>query len=521
MKKIIYIKSFLLIALLFFVSCNKQLLDYSDPNSINTQSYFNTPVQIQQASIAVYSSFFYNHMFGWRWEEMFDGLANELNPQTAARSNEANIMQFWQYQFTGSNDCISGYWNLLYRMILRANLTIDKGNLYLKDNGANDVVSKSVGEAYFLRGWAYSQLAFYWGRVPIRTTYNQVGKEDAPRAAMVEDVWAVAEADFKQAQTLLPASWDNDNIGRATSGAATGFLGKLYLYTKKYDNADVEFAQLNGKYSLLPFLKWNDNFGETNKNNEESVFEIQLNYKVGITKTYSPFVEPEGAANQPGRENAHQQLYGWNDWNNWMFQPRMVEVFKYKDEGGNPYVDPRAQLTFYGGIGDSIWCEKCSVGPQKYDFAKLGYFYKKNLNKEYKESENTMESSNNIRLMRYADVLLMRAECKIKANVPNIPVAIGFINQVRSRVGAFTYNGSYTAAQAFELLKRERQIELMGEQNRFNDLKRWGILKETMNPELIAIGAAGTFQDKYYLFPIPQTELDTNLGFGTIANGWN
>ncbi len=122
--------------------------------------------------------------------------------------------------------------------------------------------------------------------------------------------------------------------------------------------------------------------------------------------------------------------------------------------------------------------------------------------------------------MRYADVLLMRAECKIKGTSPDVPAALGFINQVRSRVGAFTYNNSYSADQAFEWLKRERQIEFMGEQTRFNDLKRWGILKETMDPELSAIGA-GVFQDKYYLFPIPQTEIDTNQGFGHISNGGN
>ncbi len=79
---------------------------------------------------------------------------------------------------------------------------------------------KSHGRRLFLRGWAYFQLAFNWGRVPIRTAYDQIGNEDAARAASADDVWAVAEDDFKKAETLLPATWDDANIGRATSGAA-------------------------------------------------------------------------------------------------------------------------------------------------------------------------------------------------------------------------------------------------------------------------------------------------------------
>lgn len=124
--------------------------------------------------------------------------------------------------------------------------------------------------------------------------------------------------------------------------------------------------------------------------------------------------------------------------------------------------------------------------------------------------------------MRYADVLLMRAECQIKKASPNVTAGLGFINQVRNRIGAFPYNGIYTDVQAFELLKHERQLEFMGEQIRYNDLVRWGILKETMNTELQAMfGMATNVQDKHYLFPIPQLELDSNPEFGTVANSWN
>ena len=121
--------------------------------------------------------------------------------------------------------------------------------------------------------------------------------------------------------------------------------------------------------------------------------------------------------------------------------------------------------------------------------------------------------------MRYADVLLMRAECKLFTG--DIEGCIVLINEVRERIGAFPYNNSYNQEQAFSLLMRERQLELMGEQHRFNDLKRWGILEEVMNIELNATFGTQNVEEKHYLFPIPKNEIDSNLGLGEVSNEWN
>jgi hypothetical protein len=522
MKKTIPIKALLLGAILLVVSCNQDIMNYPDPNTFNTSNYFNTPAEIRQASTAAYISFYFNSMGGFEWSEMFDVLAAEAEATPEALPNEPHIAQLYSYTHNNTSGSISDIWKMLYRMILRSNLTIDMAQAYIDKNGddANHIVSMSQGEGYFLRGYAYTQLAFYFGRVPMRTSFNQAGNEDAPRSATVDIVWAQAENDLKDAQELLPDVWDTENTGRATKGSATGFLGKLYLYNKKYNEADAEFAKLEGKYNLLPLEQYMDNFGETNENNQESIFEFQFAFKPGMfLYAGGAFGDgPEGHT-VAGTVNGIPMLFGWNDWANWKFPSRRVADFIYDDESGVSYIDPRAQYTFYGGIGDSTWQDNMPTGPIKFDFATLGYWYKKMTNKENKETEGTLESGNNIRLMRYADVLLMRAECKLFTG--DIPGCIGYINQVRSRVGAFPYQASYTQEQAFELLKRDRQLELMGEYSRFNDLKRWGILKEVMNVEMMALFGTQPVTDKHYLFPIPQSEIDSNLGLGEVANGWN
>jgi hypothetical protein len=521
MKKIFYIKSVLLLMTLLAFSCKESIMDYPNPNTYGTDNYFNTPDEIQKAAIATYAAFYYNSQMMQLWEEDLDVLGNESDPAPAARTNEPNVMALWKYQSNNTNNEFASKWRMLYKMVLRANLTIDKGNEYLANNGQDDLVSRSIGEASFLRGWAYFQLAFYWGRVPMRTTYDQTTNIDAPRAATADAVWSVAEADLKKAQELLPDSYDNANLGRATQRAATGFLGKLYLYNKKYAEAEAEFSKLDGKCSLLPKERWEDNFGETNENNSESVFEVQMVWRDGNNQ-WGNFTEPEGGS-APCTQTVVPQLYSWLDWANWRFQPLRVLDFKYKTESGIDYADPRAHLTFYeknapGSIGSDFYGSLILGGP--FPFNQDYPWYRKGTNKEIRLSENNMQSGNNVRLMRYADVLLMRAECKIQTG--DITGGIGFINQVRSRIGAFTYLGTYTQTQAFDLLKRERILELVGERHRFNDLKRWEILKETLNPELVLTGSTPSVTDKHYLFPIPQLEIDTNNGIkGDVKDNWN
>jgi hypothetical protein len=126
----------------------------------------------------------------------------------------------------------------------------------------------------------------------------------------------------------------------------------------------------------------------------------------------------------------------------------------------------------------------------------------------------------NSQLIRYADVLLMLAECYIENN--QVDLALPLINDVRNRSGAFEYTTLGNQDQARVILRHERQIELAGEQSRFFDLVRWGTLIQTINAEKQASDGVQPVKAYHILFPIPQQERDANPVLNAqVNNNWN
>ena len=190
------------------------------------------------------------------------------------------------------------------------------------------------------------------------------------------------------------------------------------------------------------------------------------------------------------------------------------------------YTDPRAAKTFYSGSGvkggDATFCDRCPGGIKQYgDVQKEGqkawrkYEYYENVN-----SYGEPESSINGQVIRLADVLLMQAEALIESN--QISSALPLINKVRARAGAFQFTTLGDQTKARTIVRRERQLELAGEQIRFFDLVRWGTLVTTINAEKQAALGIQPVKDYHVLLPIPQSERDANPTLNAqVKNNWN
>lgn len=523
-------------------SCNEDILELKNENQYSFDTYFASAPQFNEAIIATYSMLLKRGMFAREWYFLFDLMGNDAERDAPLAGD---LLQLHDFSFGPSHGPITDLWRSLYQMVFRANVVIDRAAVWEPTLPADRALkAQYVAEARFLRGFAYFYLANLWGDVPLRRDFASSQAEFQIGRTPQAEVYAFAEADFQAAASNLPVVYDAANTGRATRGAAIAMLGKLYLYQGRWAQAEAEFIKLTkAPFTYRLVNNYDDIFSSSNVGNAETVFDIQHKWTGwGEGNAYYMFNGQEfwgGRTTHTGRN----MEYGWNDWRNVVVSNAAVAAFKYPHpQVTGIYTDPRAALTFYGDIasgGDTNFCHGCPETPANtnrgysasrdangrvfynYPFnAANGYRFRKYNRYETREQEGQPESDINTQVVRYADVLLMLAEAQIEQN--KLADALQHINAVRARVGAVTYTTLGTQDNARTLLRRERALELCGEQTRFFDLRRWGIAQTVINQEKQAAIGRQPFQAKNMLLPIPQLERDNNQVLAAQVRGdWN
>lgn len=522
MKKSKFIIYTITAALIFgFVSCNDDFLNIQNPNAYSEDSYFTTAEQLEEAVAAAYYGFYHNGLFAREWYFYHDLLGNDAKAAPAIVGTGA-MGQLPAFNYDGTNSEIQNSWRSLYRIVLRATIALDKANEFEATTSQEETIKEHVvGESSFLKAWAYFTLYRLWGVVPLRKSIGDMAIKDFPRAESNQEVVDYILELLNTAEANLPVAWDDANTGRVTRGAAIAVKGKLYMWEDNCDAASQEFeklAQAPFTYELIP------DYGmlhtEAGDNNAESIFEVQHAFNEAANIWYMFGGQESWGPDQASTGRAME--FGFNDWFNVFVSNSLVNAFTY-NINGHEYTDPRAYYTFYGdeasGGDTDFYCDTCANNVQPYPFASKGYAWKKYQRYEILQNEGAPQSPINTRVIRYADVLLMRAECMIENN--NNAGALQLINQVRERAGAEPYES--LGSNPMEILKRERRLELGGEQVRFFDLIRWGDLVSTLNPEKQAQGEGTPVQAKHEYFPITIDELDINLEMdnNVYYSGWN
>jgi len=519
------------VTLLIFLSFScSDILDLEDPNRYTESSYFIDLDRTEESVNALYSTLRHDGLFVRMYYFIFDKLGNEADGGFGNAFSDFDDMTF-----DAANNGVGSYWGTLYRMVLRANLAESViNNLDIEEGTPNDLRKDiQLGQAYFFRAWAYYELVTAFGRVPLRKSLEDREILNMPRADESE-VWAFIEQDLNKAVEFLPEVYDVKDLGRVTKKAAIGLLGKVLVYQEKYNEAITAFDQLDGS-GLDLVDDYYDNFTNKNENNEESLFEVQFFdnpagfswYMFNGPANGGQYEDPSSSgATHTGR---HKE-YSWSEWFNAKVPNAVGVQFRYENEDGDMIVDPRAFDTFYGreGIGDSIYCDNCTLNdPIIYpravgatdveaDWTEFGYGYKKYCLLEDIPLQGDPRSDINHRLLRYADILLLEAEAHIFTG--NLNTARLIINRIRRRAGVFEYTTLGDATQAFELLRKERLLELLGEQQRWRDLVRWGLAEQVINSEK----PGNVFLPKHNKLPIPTLERQTNVDVrNDIAGDWN
>ena len=495
-------------------SCDKDL-DLKNPNSQTTEQFWITEGHAIEGVNAIYNSF----LIDGYYMRMTPGLTDGRGDDFKGDSPWLDLVQVGQFILLPTSGPVQWSWSAYYQAVFRANQVLENVPNIEMDTNVKD---RALGQAYFLRAIAYFHLKTNFQKVPLILTPAQSQEEYYPPTASEEAIWNQIIDDLKNAQNMLPIDYNNisgadqGQVGRATKGAATAFLGKAYLYSKQWDLAAIEFEKLVqgslSQYSLV--ADYRDNFSPFTENNSESIFEVQFatpDQVGGTVKNYGG--EPSSAWMQVSSVGHTYAMdgYGYSDFlpTRWIYEEYKEE--KTVDGGLDPrllvtiasYEPTENSTTVYDGVE---WPHaEDAIYPRKYTHDGLGFAT---------ESQGGVELSEiNYRLMRYADVLLMYAEALNETG--RTSDAYTYIQQVRDRANLpdlATVKPNMSQQQMRDQLGHERALEFAIESIRIHDIVRWGWLyNDAKLSELkqhdsdFETWTAG----KEYL-PIPQTELDVN-----------
>lgn len=402
-----------------------------------------------------------------------------------------NIFDNFQYR----NDfwLMNNYWSHHYVLIQSANNVI----VDIAESGSQDpAVLVNLGEAKFIRAYAYFNLVRTFGQVPkIDFKITELGQSNIAKSTEAE-IFQLIDADLQDATMYLPTEWAADFAGRLTKGAAYALQAKTYMWRSNWGMAlsAAETVINSGKYSLVN--DYQSIFRETGENNSESVFEIQAFYSPTVTNLGIQYASVQGV------RGAGNWDLGWG-WNT--PSENLAQAF----ETGDPRKD--ATLLYSGQIntpyGENV--------PPATATTPRDYWNKKVYTDPAVRTANNSRFGQwmNLRVIRYSDVLLWAAEAANEiGGQANIDKAKEYLEMVRGRargsnadiLPAVTTNDQDELRDA---IRHERRVELGMENERFYDLVRWGIDVDVLH----AHGKTG-YEIKHRYMPIPQPEIDKSGG---------
>lgn len=467
-------------------------LNVTNPNQVNSETFWTSAADAQQAVNATYNTLLRLGTF-LRWQGFSYDIRSDIGYSPSPWTDLANFNKFTfaTYDFDVNHDT----WNDTYTGIFRANQVIAN---VPKINMDPVLRARFVGEAKFIRGLLYFHLmTLYGGNIPLITAPPLPG--DRPPSSDSAHVWSQIEADLTDAAASLPVKYTNSSdIGRATSGAAKGLLGKVLLQEHKWADAATQLQAVIQSNQYALDSDYGRNFTAAGKNNVESLFEVQVGdptlagsqaiFGLNISK----MIGPCGPSFCDGRPTT------------WFFSQFFL------DSTTTGQVDPRLDATIFWNKpgGEDVYGTQFAVRyatnlanhtPDTLFFKKYGEYYI--------PGDQSWDASIDYKVLRYADILLMYAEALNEQG--QTTQAFQYINQVRARVNLKPLAG-LNQSQLRDAILHERLLEFGLEGQRWLDLGRQNLFSDL--PTLQAHDAEFNFfvPGKSLLLPIPTAEINLN-----------
>ena len=501
MKTKIYL--FILPLLALMVSCEKQL-DQTPVSSITTENFYSNNNDFLQGVNGAYAQLSaYPSQALWLGEMRSDN----INATSDGNRDWDGVNNFSPNITTVG--FITNAWKNNFNGIYNANNVLQALETKSSVIGDESLVKRYTAECRFLRAFYYFQLLRLYGQVPILSTVKSATEVNTIPRSPVADVYTFIEADLKYAADNLPATYavnnSTINIGRVTSYAAKGILGLVYLTksgpdygingpglnSNEYSKAAALFDEIisGGAYSFIE--NYTSIFSYSNENNSEVVFDVQFASSINGAG-FPSHLAPVAFWTGQGISNAYGNGYGSSTF---PVTASLVKSYTTNTVSGT-------DLRYAFNVATTY-----TKGP----------FIKKYIDISKKGTNGTDWPINFI-VLRYTDILLMKAECILHGTAGTQADVDAVVNKVRARAGV----GALSNVTLTTLME-ERQREFLGEGLRWNDLVRSGLAVTKMNAWRIADGITkiNEIVANYVIYPVPAAELQTTPGLYLQNPGYN
>lgn len=449
----------------FCNSCS-DFLNQEPSSNGSVPAFYKTEADIAQGVAAAYNALMATSQYGANFIYLMEIRSDNTN--TESITNSGGIYgDIDLFRETSYNTVLDNTWVGCYDGIKRCNIVLD----HLPDVPmADEIRNKYKGEMLFLRALTYFNMVRLWGDVPLVIHYY----EDPFQAfsltrTPVNKVYDQIISDLVDAANLLPEKVDPTRVGATRSGSANTLLGKVYLTLKDYNNVVHTLKKVIDSNQYTFMSDYAEIFNVENKNNAESIFEIQYTDAIAdLGSAFANLFAPIGSSEVT-------KSVGGTEGNN---EPTEEFYLSYSEN------DLRRDVSI-GKLSDGrIYCKKFVKAPVLAN-----------------------QSDANFIVLRYTDVLLMYAEALNEIEYSGTGEALKYLNSVRKRAGLPFYTKDEINNQASfrNAIMKERRYEFAFENQRWFDLLRTGNAVKIMNAS-----ANGEFTVEPYqlLFPIPQSQID-------------
>ncbi|KMQ68847.1 membrane protein [Chryseobacterium sp. FH2] len=453
-------------------SCSNDFIDVSPTEKVPESAFgelYNNNEGANSLVTAIYAKFLDWNMSTFAWIGVTSIVSDDADKGSSPSDSGSDKDILDALNFTAATPSFKELFASNYQGINRCNQALK----YLPqlDKADPELRKRLVGEAKFLRAFMYFTLVRSFGGVPLVDHVPVTGVEADKVMTLTrkskEEIYAFIEQDLKDAIEALPnkSAYGGSDVGRASVGAAHALLAKVYLYQKKWQLA-VDECNLVSGYSLTP--NFQDIYKVSGENNAESVFEI--NGTGGTAgRAIQQYSQVQGARGTTG--------WGWG-----FATPTqsLYDAYSATDTRRDATIIHR-DMTLYDGY---------YVGPN----TENKFYNYKAYSSSYRDQAST---DVNIRYLRYAEVLLMKAEAMNELGQTS--GAIPFLNEVRNRANI----GNTPAVSQADVradIWEQRRLELAFEHDRWFDLVRTGQAQAAMAADGGKVFKVGTHE----VFPLPQ-----------------